>query len=94
MIHLLFEPFVAILHLSLLASILGLDILWGVFVMAALIASQLLFARCLKALRKDIAKATDHRLKLLADLLSGIITIKAYAWEIILKSRLLAYRKL
>lgn len=53
--------------------------------MVAVIASQLLFARCLKSLRKDVSTFTDQRLKLLESILSGIRIIKAYAWEVLLK---------
>lgn len=83
--HLIFEPFVALIHLTLISLIIGLDVLWGVIVMVAVIASQLLFARCLKALRKEVSLYTDRRLKLLDSILSGIRVIKAYAWEIMLK---------
>lgn len=83
--HLLFEPFVALIHLTLISLIVGLDILWGVIVMIAVIASQLLFACCLKSLRKQVSTFTDQRLKLLESILSGIRIIKAYTWEVILK---------
>ncbi len=50
--HLLFEPFVALVHLGIMTYIVGVDILYGVLFMIGIVGTQLLFARCLKSLRK------------------------------------------
>ena len=58
-IHLLFEPFVAIIHLIFLGLVIGYDVIWGFIVMILLILFQTILAACLKYCRYKSTAKTD-----------------------------------
>ena len=80
MIHLLFEPFVSAVHITLMGLLIGLNILWGLLVMVIFIFLQFFVARCLNSIRKKAASFTDQRLRLLKDIFQGLSTIKTQCW--------------
>ncbi len=94
MIHLLFEPFVSAVHLSLMGILIGINILWGFLIMVCVILLQLLFARCLTRLKAKVSALIGKRTKMTSDILSGIRSIKCYCWEEELSSRVVAVRRL
>ena len=51
MIHLLFEPFVSAVHLTLMSLLVGFHILWGLLVMVIVIFLQFCFAKCIRTLQ-------------------------------------------
>ena len=59
MIHLLFEPFVAIIHLIFLGLVIGYNVIWGFIVMIFLIFFQAILAACLKYCRFKSTVKTD-----------------------------------
>ena len=81
-IHLMFEPLVAIVYLVLMIQLVGYEACFGFVTILALILLQLVFGRCVTHYRNKASKWTDARLKLLYDVVSGIRTIKAYGWEL------------
>ena len=81
-IQLLFEPFVAIVHMILMYQLIGVTAIYGFLVIFAMILLQILFGKCITIIRDRTAKITDARLKLLYDVIAGIRTIKAYGWEL------------
>ena len=86
-LQVLFEPFVAVVHLILMYLLIGVEVLYGFLVILAIILSQFLTGKCITALRDKAAFYTDQRLKLLYDMVSGIRTIKAYGWELELEKK-------
>ena len=83
--HLLFEPFVCLINIYLLASLVGFTVIYGFLAMLVFVLLQLFTARCISNLRKKASALTDTRLKLLSDTVSGIRSVKAYGWELLLK---------
>ena len=81
-LQLLFEPFVAIVHLILMYHLIGVEVFYGFLLIVAVVLSQFLTGKCITVLRDKAALFTDQRLKLLYDVVSGIRTIKAYGWEL------------
>lgn len=81
-VHLMFEPFVAVVHLVLMIQLIGYEACYGFLVLAAIILFQIVIGKCVTNLRTKASKWTDARLKLLYDVISGIRTIKAYGWEL------------
>ena len=87
LIHLLFEPFVALFHLLVLRSLIGPEVFLGFAYLILTVFLQLCFSRCLKAARSRTASSSDMRLKLVTDIVSGIKAIKCYGWEDKLRKR-------
>ena len=81
MIHLLFEPFVAAVHLALMSLLVGASIFLGFAIMVLIIILQLVFARCLRRLRTKLSPLMARRLQMVTDILAGIRTIKCQCWE-------------
>jgi len=49
--------------------------------LAVLLVMQFLTGTGIKKLKRTEAKYTDERLKLITDMVTGVRTIKCYAWE-------------
>ena len=81
-IHLMFEPFVALVHLGLMISLVGYEACFGFAALLGIVLLQLPIGKCITHFRNKASKWTDARLKLLYDVVSGIRTIKAYGWEL------------
>ena len=54
-VHLLFEPFVAIVHLILMYHLIGVEVFYGFLLNVALILTQLLAGKCITVLRDKAA---------------------------------------
>lgn len=87
-IHLFFEPLVALLYFFYFYFSLGINILWGFAIMILVILLQLPLASWLNKLRTRLLPLTDSRLKLLHHAFSGIRTLKAQAWEETVRSKI------
>lgn len=83
--HLLFEPFVALINIYLLTALAGFTVIYGFFAMLGFVLLQIFTSRCVSWLRSKASSLTDSRLKLLHDTVSGIRSVKAYGWEHTLK---------
>jgi len=64
----------------------------GVLAIFALIPLQLWRARVAEKLEDDRLKATDERVRLTSEVLSGSKIVKLYGWESAFKSKILASR--
>ena len=80
--HLLWAaPIVVIVCMALLIRLLGLPALAGLVVMFAIGPIQGKAGKMVGKFSKLIQTHTDHRMKLITEVLTGIKVIKYYAWE-------------
>ncbi|CAG2166187.1 unnamed protein product, partial [Oppiella nova] len=77
--------FVAPLHSALVIYLLWERMEWaclaGMAVLLLFIPFQLLMGRMFQRARRNTAKLTDTRIKLMSEIISGMRVIKMYAWE-------------
>ncbi len=92
-IHLLFEPFVSAVHITLMGLLIGVNILWGLLVMLVFIVLQFFIAKCITGIKTKTNALSDKRLKLLRDIFSDISTIKTQCWQDYLSKKVAALRK-
>lgn len=86
-IHLIIQPFVSIVSLYVLISMIGVNAIWSFLIIAAMVALQVIVGNVLTRQRYAGGKKTDARVKLLYDVISGVRTVKAYGWELELAVR-------
>lgn len=81
-LHVLWSaPFQIVLAIFLLYRTLGYSVFAGVIAMVLMLPLNGLLASLAKRLQTQHMKNKDRRLRLLSEVLSGIRTIKLYAWE-------------
>ena len=74
-------PFQVIVAFALLMVYIGPSALVGIFVMIVSVPAKKYLAKKLGQLRVKVVKTTEHRVKLINDVLQGMRVIKLYAWE-------------
>ena len=92
--HVLAGPLCFLFIAGILGRLLGLSALYALLLAIALVLIQLPLNALILNLRLRIASASDTRISLLQTLVLGIQTVKSYAWERPLASRVGAARAL
>ncbi|KAM9675035.1 ATP-binding cassette sub-family C member 4-like [Dama dama] len=74
-------PLQAIAVTALLCMEIGISCLVGMAVLIILLLVQSCFGKLFSSLRSKTAALTDNRIKTMSEVITGIRTIKTYAWE-------------
>ncbi len=76
----------------LMGALVGFVVIWGFLFLLVVILLQVGLSKCIRGVKRRFNEVTDLRIKLLYDTVSGMRTIKAYAWEVQLQHRILKLR--
>lgn len=81
-IHIIWDGLLQIVGYSaLLLRFLGPSVLAGIAALAVIVPVNAMFLQRLSALRADMLRYTDNRVKLTEEILQGVRAIKSYNWE-------------
>ena len=92
-------PIVAVAMLIEFAILISPKVLYIIIIIALFVVMQIFSNKCILRYRVKTGALTDARIRVLSELISGIRTLKAYAWELplvkkIQRSRVLEIRSL
>lgn len=79
--YMLSAPLELAISLLILWYLIGLKALIGAVIFLVLVTFQMLMAKKAAKLRKMAAAFTDERLVVMNEIITGIRTVKMYAWE-------------